>query len=68
MGHEDETLGQVARISESSENLIRRYADAGLIECRRDGYGRRVFPIGTGELVRKIKAEKKRQPRFGRAA
>lgn len=54
----EETFGQVVRISEASEGLVRRYADQGLIESRRDPYGRRLFPKGTGELVRRIKAER----------
>jgi hypothetical protein len=54
----EETFGQVVRISEASEGLVRKYADQGLIESRRDPYGRRLFPKGTGERVRRIKAER----------
>jgi hypothetical protein len=54
----EETFGQVVRISGASEALVRRYADQSLIGSRRDPYGRRIFPKGTGELVRQIKAER----------
>lgn len=64
----EETLGQVVRAGAASEGLVRRYADLGLIPCRRDAYGRRVFPAGTGELVRQLKAKRLAQmgqPRIG---
>ena len=58
-----ETLGQVVRESGASEGLVRRYDRLGLIESRRDPYGRRLFPPGTGARVRALKAE--RVARFG---
>lgn len=51
-----ETPGEVARIAEASVELVRRYADEGLIPSARDGYGRRKFPPGTGVRVRELKA------------
>lgn len=63
-GDDVETMGQVVRIAETTNALVKRYEAAGLISSRRDPYGRRLFPKGTGERVRKLKAE--RLARLGR--
>ncbi len=56
-----ETLGYVARKSSSSESLVRKYADLGLITSYRDSNSHRVFPAGTAERVRQLKAERTRR-------
>lgn len=53
-----ETVGDVARIAGASQELVRRYADMGLVKCARDRKGQRLFPSGTGERVRALKAER----------
>ena len=63
-GDAEETMGQVVRTAEATNALVKRYEAAGLISSRRDPYGRRLFPKGTGERVRKLKAE--RLARLGR--
>lgn len=57
-GEDWETMGQVVRGGETTDGLVRRYAELGLIECRRDSYGRRMFPPGTGEAVKRLKQER----------
>lgn len=51
-----ETTGFVARHSGVSEGLVRRYDRLGLIESARDPYGRRMFPPGTADRVKALKA------------
>jgi hypothetical protein len=53
-----ETTGYVARHSDSSEGLVRRYDRLGLIESRRDPYGRRMFAPGTAARVKELKAKR----------
>ena len=54
----EETMGTVVRTAEVTDELVRRYDALGLIQSRRDPYGRRLFPAGTGVLVKKLKAER----------
>jgi hypothetical protein len=54
----EETMGTVVRTAEVTDELVRRYDSLGLIKSRRDAYGRRMFPAGTGLLVKKLKAER----------
>lgn len=57
----EETLSQVVRVSGYTAETVRRLADKGLIPCRRDGNGRRVFPSGSGELARRLRSERMAQ-------
>lgn len=52
------TCSRVAALAGCGENLVREYADAGLLESRRLSNGMRVFRPDAAERVRQIKAER----------
>jgi hypothetical protein len=58
-----ETFGVTCRDSGYSPNTIRRKADRGEVRSRRDAYGRRIFPPGTGKRL----AAKRAKQQEGRA-
>jgi len=60
-----EPVGYVARQSESSEALVRRYEALGLIQARRNRNNQREFPPGTAEKVRAIKAQRIKNRKVG---
>jgi hypothetical protein len=58
-----ETFGETCRDSTYSPNTVRRKADRGEVRSRRDAYGRRIFPPGTGKRL----AAKRAKQEEGRA-
>lgn len=52
------TLGTLHEESEVSKPSLRLYADLGLIPCRVDTVGRRLFPEAAIEAARKVRAER----------
>jgi hypothetical protein len=53
-----ETFGVTCRDSGYSPNTIRRKADRGEVRSRRDAYGRRIFPPGTGKRLAALRAKR----------
>lgn len=60
------TTGSVARAAAISEQIIRAYANSGLLPCVRTPTGVRLFASDAPELARKIYEE--RMLRRGRKA
>ena len=54
------TLGAVARGAELCDATIRTYSELGLLECRRDSTGRRLFRADAPAEARRIFQERKR--------
>lgn len=48
------TTGAVARAAEVSEQIIRLYADNGLLPCERTANGIRLFGSDAPEMARKV--------------
>ena len=60
------TLGAVARSAELCDATIREYERLGLLHCRRDSTGRRLFRADAPAEARRIFEERKR-PRILKA-
>jgi DNA-binding transcriptional MerR regulator len=55
VGTPTKRVGAVARESESSESLVRFYANRGLLPFVRDSSGARLFYDDAAELVRRLR-------------
>lgn len=53
-----QTSSSIARVADCTAALVRKYADEGLIECKRSTDGRRLFPHSAADTVRALKAER----------
>jgi DNA-binding transcriptional MerR regulator len=52
------TTGSVAAKAHCDQGIVRTYADAGWIECRRLANGVRLFRPSAIEKVRRLRAER----------
>lgn len=63
-----QTSSSIARAADCAPALVRKYADAGLIDCVRSADGRRLFASSTAETVRALKAQRLARRGKARAA
>jgi len=61
------TIGALAEAANISPPTLRRYADAGWVDCELDSSGRRIFREAAVEQARKVFA-RRNQPRKAASA
>lgn len=69
MNHDSNlTIGAVSRGAGLCDSTIRKYAQLGLIACRVDSTGRRLFNADAADQARRVYDERRRNFRAARIA